>query len=239
MPNFDFDCLNPHQLQLVRALAHGCEIRFTGDPTEDDGHLYINDAAEPILFTQDDLEVVEEAGFQLNRYQHNLNACWKAVFRPIAREKILAALRDFEGAAPVAKSHEEALRMIIAAIDNGEAKAYIRSTAERALDLPAAEPAKVVITVEGGVVQCIDANTASLKAIVIDHDNEASDRTLVTVPHLANDDADAKDGENDAAIFEFTHEVMPESFFADLQRAATEYHEANDLAAHESSMARP
>lgn len=252
MPNFDFDCLNPHQLQLVRALAHGCEIRFTGDPTEDDGHLYINDAADPILFTQDDLEVVEEAGFQLNRYQHinryqhNLNAPWRAVFRPIAREKILAALRDFdlaalrdfEGAAPVAKSHEEALRLIIAAIDNGEAKAYIRSTAERALDLPAPEPAKVVITVDGGVVQCIDANTASLKAIVIDYDNEGGDIKLVTVPHLANDDPDAKDGENDAAIFEFTHEVMPESFFTDVQRAATEYHEANDLAAEESNRHR-
>jgi hypothetical protein len=242
MPNFDFDCLNPHQLLMVRALAKGEAIRFDGeggDPTHDDGNLYISGGDSHtacIQVSQVDLEVLAQAGFGVERYQHNSNECWKAIFRPVAREKILSALRDFDGAAPVAKSHEEALRLIIAAIDNGEAKAYIRSTAERALGLPAPEPAKVVITVDGGVVQCIDANTASLKAIVIDYDNEGGDIKLVTVPHLAKDDPDAQPGENDAAIFEFTHEVMPENFFTDLERAAAEYHEANDLAAHESGV---
>jgi hypothetical protein len=245
MPNFDFDCLNPHQLLMVRALAKGEAIRFDGeggDPTHDDGNLYISGGDSHtacIQVSQVDLEVLAEAGFRVERYQHNINECWKAIFRPVARDKILTALSDFDGDVPAPKSHEEALRIIIAAIDDGESNEYVRNTAVRALELPTPEPAKVVVTVEGGVVQCIDANTASLKAIVIDHDNEGSDRALVAVPHLAKDDPDAKDGENDAAIFEFTHEVMPESFFTDLQRAAAEYHEANDLAAHESSVARP
>jgi hypothetical protein len=246
MSEIDLGKLTPHQRMVVRALANGESVRFDGDdggdPMHDVGNIYVRtsiDHAGSVQVSQDDMAAIESVGCTMFRYQHNILEPWKAVFLQPLRSQVLSALGDSDGAIRAPKTHEEALRMIVEAIDNGEAKAFIRSTAERALELPAPEPAKVVITVEGGVVQCIDANTASLKAIVIDHDNEGGDKTLVTVPHLANDDPDAKAGENDAAIFEFTHEVMPANFFTDLERAAAEFHEANDLAAHESSVARP